>query len=76
MHNEDWGFIVLLKAHTHGIFDSRSPETLREVWRLIEKAILKPQSRESMMWSKIPGAKFGFRMRNIFEVEGETAHVV
>ena len=63
-----WDFIVILKAHTHGIFDAKHPETLLAVWGLLKTAILRNNNIENMMWSKNPDAKFGFKMRNIFQM--------
>ena len=63
-----WDFIVILKAHTHGILDAKHPETLLAVWGLLKTAILRNNNMESMMWSKDPDAKFGFKVRNIFEM--------
>ena len=63
-----WDFIMILKAHTHGLFDAKHPETLQAMWGLLETAILRNNNVESMMWSKIPDAKFGFKMKNIFEM--------
>ena len=64
-----WDFIVILKAYTNSILDMKEPATLKDAWRNITEAIAHSEQVESMVWKKLPEAKFGFKIRNIFKME-------
>ena len=57
-----WDVIVILKAHTNGTLDMKEPATLRDAWRNITEAIARSEQVESMVWKKLPEAKFGFKI--------------
>ena len=59
----------ILKAYTHGLFEMKCPSTLKEVWTNITAAIKRSEKIEKMMWKKLPDAKFGFKIRNIFKMD-------
>jgi hypothetical protein len=63
------GLIVILKAYTNGLFEAKEPGSLTELWNLIQGAIKESERIEKMIWKKMPEAKFGFKVRNVFKME-------
>lgn len=62
-------FLAILKAHANGVFDIKDAHTLRELWDAILKGLKHTQEIEAQVWRNLPNCKFGFRIRNIFEME-------
>ena len=61
--------IVILKTYTNGLFAMKIPETIKQLWINITEGIRRSDSVEKMVWNKLPDAKFGFRIRNLFQID-------
>ena len=62
-------FIAILKAHANGVFDMKDATTLKELWWNIMDGLKKSQDIEAQVWDNLPKCKFGFKIRNIYDME-------
>ena len=59
----------ILKVHSNGLYHMTQPDILKDLWQNIATAIKDSEKIDKMVWSRIPEAKFGFKMKNIFNMK-------